>query len=408
MRVPRQVPVLISCLLAAGTPVALQAGNPASSVRIKTVAVDPSLSRLTNEELINLLQDEKQQEVIDSPQSSHTSQPALAYGFLPVDAPRPGDENVVRRPQSPVMTELVRRGVAALPTLIRHLGDSRPTGLSVRGVDIGHTGFGDQFDARYPDRQPPGVNTVDNSGENPLPPRATYTLKVGELCYGAIGKIVNRQLSTVGSRVGHTSAVNSPLLYPQLARAVKADWGNLTAEEHAQSLRADILQRNERGYPGPHSWNAIRALLFYYPDTGRETVGQLLRRSLVDSDPVVPLGVHAVAYHEQAQLVAELAPVQWEGLEATLLEIYRTAVEQRPAMVLGRLNRDLLAFTCARRLVGRDHDAEFSEFFSARMTENEIAMAQPENRFMNNSLAHANKSYVPFLKLLSNPARLPR
>lgn len=404
MKIPRVCLVLFGGLWAF---VVASAADVPSAARIKSVPVDPALARLAEEELIDRLQQEQQHEVIDSPQSRHTSQPALAFGFLPVDSPRPGAEHATPQPTSQVMTELVRRGVAALPALIRHLADTRPTGLTVRGPDFGIIGFDDQYDARDPERPPAGVNTVsfmnDFSG-NRLTARTTYTIKVGELCYDAIGKIVNRGLFAVSGRAGHVSAINSPIRFPQLARAVETNWAGLTPEQHEQSLRADLLQRDELGRPGHHSWNAVRKLMFYYPGAGREALTRLLQRSLVDQDVSRSLSENQVSYQEQAQLVAELAPVQWDGLDAIIYDIYLVAAQPRLGGTIREgFYRDLLAFACARRLVGRGHDAEFKAFFSTRLTENDLASAKPENRFMVNSLTGANRNYVALLKVLANP-----
>ncbi len=399
------IPLVIRFLFTAGVLILSQANSRASSVRIEAVPVDAALSRLSDEALISRLQEERQEEVIDSPRSSHTSQPALASGFPPITVPRAGEENVVPQPQSPVMTELVRRGVSVLPALIQHLRDTRPTGLSVRGPDIGSVGFGDQFAPRHPDHPPAGVNTVQNSGERHLAPRKTYTLNVGELCYGAVGKIVNRNLATVGSRIGHTSVINSPRLYPQLAKAVEADWGSLTPQDHERSLCADLLQRSERGQTGPHFWSAIRKLMFYYPDTGREVMEKLLARTLVDNDRATSLTADEVTCSEQALLIAELAPFHWEGLDATLLGHYRAAAQPRSATLKERFYRDLLAFACARRLVGQGYDAEFAKFFSARKAENDLVLSQPDTRFMRNGFTEANKTYVAFLQRLAQPSK---
>jgi hypothetical protein len=84
---------------------------------------------------------------------------------------------------SPVIKELVHRGVAALPELIAHLEDKRPTKLV-----IFHKGFGgmwqsDEYDPRYsdPKKKPEGVNTgleKEEGIEKQKPPERAYTIRV--------------------------------------------------------------------------------------------------------------------------------------------------------------------------------------------------------------------------------------
>src|SRR5208283_1720947 len=76
--------------------------------------------------------------------------------------------------------------------------------------------------------------------------------------------------------------VNSPIEYPSLARATRADWSGLTAEQHDQSLQADLSAFSVYGRPS----EAIQRLLFFYPLSGRKRVDPLLKRKVFDEDAV--------------------------------------------------------------------------------------------------------------------------
>ena len=79
-----------------------------------------------------------------------------------------------------------------------------------------------------------------------------YTVRVGDLCYVALGQIVNRRYYIVGPDFGNGIAydgvflleINSPVERPALAAAARADWGHLTAAEFAAQLRNEAETRS--------------------------------------------------------------------------------------------------------------------------------------------------------------------
>jgi hypothetical protein len=86
------------------------------------------LPSVATEDLIAKLQDESNQGI-----GTHTT--AWASGFMAInDEPKfnGGIMGSAKPVVSPVMRELVRRGTAALPLLIDHLSDARPTKIDDR------------------------------------------------------------------------------------------------------------------------------------------------------------------------------------------------------------------------------------------------------------------------------------
>jgi hypothetical protein len=259
------------------------------------VRQDRPLAKVSTEALVDRLMEESAEGI-----GSQTT--SWASGFLAIDEePRLGGGmlGVAKPKASPVMQELVRRGVAALPVLIDHLSDARPTKLI---VGDGFTGkwFSDEYDSRFgdPKKQPPGVNLADRVDLGRSFDR--YTLKVGDLCYVAVGQIVNRGLLATRYQPSLCLVVNSPVQTPALAAAVKADWGGLTPEEHERSLRQDAL---DLAY-GAAS-NALVRLLYYYPRSGEALVLQMLDRPFYDRELVFDF------FHEK--LVAG-DPKDWDRL----------------------------------------------------------------------------------------------
>jgi hypothetical protein len=213
---------------------------------------------------------------------------------------------------SPAMKELVRRGVAALPELIDHLNDKRPTKLIIDyktyGMSMWHS---DEYDPRYsdPTKKPGGVNTdlKNYEGFEKQGFGSKYTFRVGDLCLVAIGQIVNRGLWAVRSQPTACTVINSPVQTPSLAAAVKKDWTGLTVEQHKQSLSQDALSK----YPYATS-RALERLLFYYPKDGDALALKLLGRPLYDDSVMWDF--------IRERLVKEDDPARWK----TLIDEFRS------------------------------------------------------------------------------------
>ena len=243
---------------------------------------DPALVKLSPAELIARLQDE-------SKQTLGTHATAWASGFLAVDEEprfRGGILGSARPARSATLRELVRRGTAALPDLLRHLDDPRPTKLVIEhGGMIGALWYSDEYDPRHgdPKKQPGKVNTGmgDGTGKDTHVEDQRYTIRVGDLCYVALGQIVNRDLKAVRYQPTACVVINSPVQTPTLAAATRADWAGLTPEEHAGSLAQDAYDKSPYA-----ASSAVRRLLFYYPAAGEKVAVRLLSRPLYDDAAV--------------------------------------------------------------------------------------------------------------------------
>ena len=253
------------------------------------------------------------------------------------------------------MQEIVTRGVVALPMLIEHLRDDRQTSVIV-GADGFHTSKwrSDEYDARYrdPNRQPQGVNTVSL---DPLHrPVDYYVLKVGDICYEAIGQIVNRHLAPIRYQPTACLVINSPVETPALARAVREDWGSCTKDEHIQSLIQDAHDK--------YSFDATMAIVrlcFYYPQTGEKVASDLLHRPLYDDDQL--------SYFIQNRLTKETDPAKWQSLiEAyvrTQGDAVREAIPFRLHWIYLKTNREKTEdFLSERNVARRILDQRFPRF----------------------------------------------
>ncbi len=346
---------------------------------------------------------------------------AWVSGFMPLAVPARFEGGILgsKAPTvSPVMTELVCRGVDAIPDLLEHLSDGRPTKITVGSNFMGKW-FAAEYDPRDKDHQHPNVDRpfAASFGTEQF---SNYTLRVGDLCYVAVGQIVSRNLLAVRYQPTMCLVVNSPVQRPSLAQAVRSDWAGLTREQHRLSLEAD---------------QAVGPLLFYYPSTGGRMVDMLLKREVYDDagiyefavDQLIPAGrdeqtrifqqfartngpkyreglrlalgdlanrqdefhrneqlvskeLYArffggvakaekrnsaiVTYRDQQALVLALSAFDWDGLDPALWGVYLRANSDRPLGLSGRLYRDDLEVECAKRLLHAGHDAAFLADFS--------------------------------------------
>lgn len=141
---------------------------------------------------------------------------------------------------TPQMRELVRRGVAAMPDLLVHLTDARPTKFVVGNTDpkdffYMFQYFGDEYDPKLRTRM---YFCSRGCGERGFD--ASYTVRVGDLCYALIGQVVGRYLSAVRYQPTVGLVVNSPLESKRILRAIRRDWRGITLDSFRAFLLADI------------------------------------------------------------------------------------------------------------------------------------------------------------------------
>ena len=181
---------------------------------------------------------------------------------------------------SETMRQLVAYGADAVPRLVSHLGDKRKTRLFAE-----HEGFlGDLFAVREYDynrrtvKVPPRhvVHPDDSDLEKELerdfPEK--YTVTTGDLCFVALGQIVNREFMAVRYQPTGCVVVCSPSYSSTLRAAVVAEWAATTREEHRASLLADVRQADSGG----RAYGALQRLSFYYPDAVEQAVIERLRK----------------------------------------------------------------------------------------------------------------------------------
>lgn len=197
------------------------------------------------------------------------STPGDSDGFIAEEAPALVGKNAA--PAAPAasaeMKELARRGVAALPLLIRRLTDARETSLTI-GPAPGVNWFSNEYQGRYSgdDGRYKDVNLRWDGGSwSGRTFMGGYRVRVADICFVIIGQIVNRDLHVTRFHPSFGLVVNSPIEMPALVEAVKKDWSGLTAQTHKESLLEDMKSASEKIRNG-----AFARLSFYYPEALKE------------------------------------------------------------------------------------------------------------------------------------------
>jgi ankyrin repeat protein len=185
------------------------------------------------------------------------------------------------------LRELARRGASAVPLLVAHLRDGRLTRLTVEG----ETG--------------------------------TRTLTVGDLCYIALGQVVNRPYQVVQHLpMGMTSIDLVASSSPRVA-ALKRRWGSLTAEQHRTALLRDVRKALDESMRA----GALKRLHYYYPDALESIALRLLAlpdAPSFEAKELVESGLYAAKDARQRRQALEAFVTQHgkAGREAVLRQLF--------------------------------------------------------------------------------------
>jgi ankyrin len=194
-------------------------------------------------------------------------EPGAGFLFLPLDHVRPSPAGPFGRKRlllSQTLREIVKQGVAAVPHLLEHLDDCRPTRVTPAAANlIGGEWYSAERDFNRRTESQPAAIKDDVEGPY-IPPdggaRKGRTLAVGELCYLALGQIVNRRYSAVAS--APTGVASSPTRSSALRQEIRRQWQDLTQARHRTLLVADFYDPDTT----ERRTGACKRLAYYYPE----------------------------------------------------------------------------------------------------------------------------------------------
>jgi hypothetical protein len=145
---------------------------------------------------------------------------------------------------------LVQAGPEAVPYLVAHLDDWRATRLVIRkGNSVWNL----------------MLNTHSSSGTLGHAGRevdlTSYTIRIGDICYVALGQIVNRQYLACFYQPTGNVYITSPVHDASLLRALRDAWSALTPKSHEDCLLRDLRRCEFRG----SAHGTLERLRCYYP-----------------------------------------------------------------------------------------------------------------------------------------------
>lgn len=143
--------------------------------------------------------------------------------------------------RSKAFRKLVELGPLALPHLLRALDDKTPTRLVIKHEwFMGMMWFAQELDGNsaHPTEKRVLANWQDEDDFESMQTAGSYTVKVGDICFVAIGQIVGREYSAVRYQMTACIVINSPVERPKLARAVREIW---SAGDARQALLDSLL-----------------------------------------------------------------------------------------------------------------------------------------------------------------------
>jgi hypothetical protein len=139
--------------------------------------------------------------------------------------------------------------------------------------------FPDEYDYNTRTRldAPPGVNRDTFGSDEPQPD--SHAITVGDLCFVAIGQIVNRNYAAARYQPTGGIIVNSPTYSKRLRDVLIADWSDSTVEKHRRLLVEDFEKPDHED----RRIGAYRRLSFYYPDAVEPLVLRALEPPTFDT-----------------------------------------------------------------------------------------------------------------------------
>jgi HEAT repeat protein len=271
------------------------------------------------------------------------------------------------------LRRLVEKGPDALPFLLEALDDKTPTKLTIvhGSGPIGFMGFADELginplnpDERRPRDQKP-MEEPDDAEETGF--LETYTVRVGDICFVALGQIVGRAYQAVRYQPTAIEIINSPVHSKEFRECIRAIWSSQdpTKKLFGSLLRdyaTEAIAENGVLY-GAHEAtqrqaDAAMRLLYYFPKESTPLIAERLKR-LVVTKPKSEKREDRWQREQANGLYVEdfLKAVAWckePAIRSVILDIFRrtddakvmaaivsSLKETEPEIILSRL-RDLL------------------------------------------------------------------
>jgi ankyrin repeat protein len=229
--------------------------------------------------------------------------------------------------KSDAMLSLAKLGSKAVPALLDHLDDDRKTKIVIQNRLFGFFGISQDDGEKAEDEVAKG------KGENPFGAPKQYTLRVGDLCYVALGQIVNRNYTAVQYIPSGNVSITSVPHSKKLRADLKKQWSDFTAEKHLASLTKDLNSKKGKGDEDDDTARvgASLRLAYYFPKEFESIAVKQLHRPT-------------------RNFIETLQYVESEKLDQALRDLMSKTEDLQ------------VSFALVERLAGRGFDADIEEF----------------------------------------------
>ena len=236
--------------------------------------------------------------------------------------------------------KLVEFGPKALPFLLGSLDDKSKTKLKIKNAFGGVTWFGHEIRGNPANNEESAAlkgarTTHERNAETP------YTVQIGDVCFVAIGQIVNRAYSAVRYQPSGNVVFNSPVQDKKLAAEVRAIWGkSADSQKLLDSLLVDFQSRGDRS-EGFQTGAAMR-LAYYFQNESSSIIAERLKGLDVTTDWQTAKAANGV---DSDDLIRAVAFSMDRRIKDELFDIFKRTTHE------GTMAASLPA-------IGKEHDEE--------------------------------------------------
>jgi hypothetical protein len=219
---------------------------------------------------------------------------------------------------SDAFTRLVARGPEAIPYLLEALSDDRLTQYVVGGGAFLNLTVGQELwlqddvprEKAALDAFPQLREDHASWGELDVFERdghfsRSYQLRVGDVCFVALGQISNRMFSATRYQPTRNLVINTPVYTPILAEATRKSWEGVKDYRAAllESLLIDLADDGRWRY---RMCGAATRLLYYFGDEGARAVLQRLSGMQETSDDRLADFIKFIRFSDEPSIAAAL------------------------------------------------------------------------------------------------------
>ncbi|MBI3828537.1 MAG: hypothetical protein HY291_03415 [Planctomycetes bacterium] len=227
---------------------------------------------------------------IDSPEVGLSST-LSGQSFLPLPVSKEVDTQILTNHnlhQNEALLELVKLGPKSLPLLLKALDNNKPTKFTIKhdGMAGGGMWMATELWGNPANKEERKfADPIKISHEVPDQDIESYTVKIGDVCFVAIGQIVGRPYSAVRYQPTGCVVINSPTENEAFRKRIQAIWSSPNANKKLfESLILDYTTQGNFNGTSLDGWyvgsylqcRAAMRLLYFFPAESTKLIAERL------------------------------------------------------------------------------------------------------------------------------------